>query len=82
MCVEVSEDEFEDFHFLCPPDYVFDQKNLVCANWFEVDCQQSAYYLPGEFTATEDDDRAMRQLAQPQSRPLFSMPLQGSNLVR
>ena len=30
--------QFQDFHFLCPNDTVFDQQHLVCTNWFEVDC--------------------------------------------
>jgi len=38
VCVQVSEYEFQDFHFLCPNDTVFDQQHLVCTNWFEVDC--------------------------------------------
>ncbi|KAF0309903.1 hypothetical protein FJT64_018999 [Amphibalanus amphitrite] len=27
------------FRFLCPNDTVFDQQNLICANWFEVVCE-------------------------------------------
>ena len=33
--------QFQDFHFLCPNDTVFDQQHLVCSNWFDVDCQRS-----------------------------------------
>jgi len=48
VCVQVSEYEFQDFHFLCPNDTVFDQQHLVCTNWFEVDCHAQ---LAVRFTA-------------------------------
>ena len=37
--------QFQDFRFLCPNDTVFDQQNLVCTNWFEVDCHQSISFF-------------------------------------
>ena len=37
--------QFQDFRFLCPNDTVFDQQNLVCTNWFEVDCHQSVSFF-------------------------------------
>lgn len=49
VCVQVSEYEFQDFHFLCPNDTVFDQQHLVCTNWFDVDCQQSTQFFPHDF---------------------------------
>lgn len=49
VCVQVSELEFQDFHFLCPNDTVFDQQHLVCTNWFDVDCQQSLTFFPHDF---------------------------------
>ena len=41
--------QFQDFRFLCPNDTVFDQQNLVCTNWFEVDCQQSVALFLSDF---------------------------------
>ena len=41
--------QFQDFHFLCPNDTVFDQQHLVCTNWFDVDCQQSLTFFPHDF---------------------------------
>lgn len=49
VCVQVSEYEFQDFHFLCPNDTVFDQQHLVCTNWFDVDCLQSIQFFPHDF---------------------------------
>nr|XP_040579899.1 myb-like protein P [Lepeophtheirus salmonis] len=49
VCVQVSEFEFQDFRFLCPNDTVFDQQNLVCTNWFEVDCAQSVSLFSNDF---------------------------------
>jgi len=49
VCVQVSEYEFQDFHFLCPNDTVFDQQHLVCTNWFDVDCSQSFQFFPHDF---------------------------------
>ena len=41
--------QFQDFRFLCPNDTVFDQQNLVCTNWFEVDCTQSVQLFAHDF---------------------------------
>ena len=41
--------QFQDFRFLCPNDTVFDQQNLVCTNWFEVDCAQSVQLFAHDF---------------------------------
>lgn len=41
--------QFQDFRFLCPNDTVFDQQNLVCTNWFEVDCFQSVKLFTNDF---------------------------------
>lgn len=49
VCVQVSEYEFQDFHFLCPNDTVFDQQHLVCTNWFEVDCHAQLALVPLQF---------------------------------
>jgi len=32
---------------------VFDQQNLVCTNWFEVDCQQSLVFFGQEIGLKE-----------------------------
>ena len=45
----LSSPQFQDFRFLCPNDTVFDQQNLVCANWFDVDCEQSVSLFLNEF---------------------------------
>jgi len=49
VCVQVSEYEFQDFHFLCPNDTVFDQQHLVCTNWFEVDCHAQLAFFTNDF---------------------------------
>jgi len=49
VCVQVSEYEFQDFHFLCPNDTVFDQQHLVCTNWFEVDCHAQLAFFSNDF---------------------------------
>ena len=46
--------QFQDFRFLCPNDTVFDQQNLVCTNWFEVDCQQSVALFLSDFGRKEE----------------------------
>jgi len=45
--------QFQDFRFLCPNDTVFDQQNLVCTNWFEVDCKQSIHFFAQEIGLKE-----------------------------
>eukprot|EP00094_Tigriopus_californicus_P006170 TCALIF_05940-PA protein Name:"Protein of unknown function" AED:0.62 eAED:0.62 QI:0/0.33/0/0.5/1/1/4/0/1450 len=49
VCLQIDIHEFRDFKFLCPNDTVFDQQNLVCTNWFEVDCQQSVLLFTNDF---------------------------------
>jgi len=60
VCVQVSEYEFQDFHFLCPNDTVFDQQHLVCTNWFEVDCHAQLAFFTNDFGikrgSFEDED--------------------------
>jgi len=61
VCVQVSEYEFQDFHFLCPNDTVFDQQHLVCTNWFEVDCHAQLAFFTNDFgikrgPSFEDED--------------------------
>lgn len=57
VCVQVSEYEFQDFHFLCPNDTVFDQQHLVCTNWFEVDCHtQLAFFTNHWGIKSKGDD--------------------------
>jgi len=61
VCVQVSEYEFQDFHFLCPNDTVFDQQHLVCTNWFEVDCHAQLAFFNNDFgikrgSSFEDED--------------------------
>merc|ERR1719458_864202 len=53
VCVQVSEYEFQDFHFLCPNDTVFDQQHLVCTNWFEVDCHAQLALVPLQFFSND-----------------------------
>lgn len=45
--------QFQDFRFLCPNDTVFDQQNLVCTNWFEVDCKSSIHFFAQEIGLKE-----------------------------
>jgi hypothetical protein len=45
--------QFQDFRFLCPNDTVFDQQNLVCTNWFEVDCKSSVHFFAQEIGLKE-----------------------------
>lgn len=54
VCVQVSEYEFQDFHFLCPNDTVFDQQHLVCTNWFEVDCHAQLAFFTNDFGIKRD----------------------------
>ena len=38
---------------MCPNDTVFDQQNLVCTNWFEVDCKSSIHFFAQEIGLKE-----------------------------
>jgi len=58
VCVQVSDYEFQDFHFLCPNDTVFDQQHLVCTNWFEVDCHAQIELVPLQFFTNDFGVRA------------------------
>ena len=49
--------QFQDFRFLCPNDTVFDQQNLVCTNWFEVDCAQSVQLFATDFGFRADEEK-------------------------
>ncbi|KAF4517469.1 hypothetical protein B566_EDAN004508, partial [Ephemera danica] len=48
VCVHLSNNEVQDFRFLCPNDTMFDQENQICANWFDIDCEANAeFYAKG-----------------------------------
>lgn len=49
--------QFQDFRFLCPNDTVFDQQNLVCTNWFEVDCRQSVQLFAQDFGFRAEEEQ-------------------------
>lgn len=36
--------QVQDFRFLCPNGTAFDQEAQICANWGDVDCDQSVLY--------------------------------------
>merc|ERR1719150_2698079 len=70
VCVQVSEYEFQDFHFLCPNDTVFDQQHLVCTNWFEVDCHAQLAFFSNDFGIKRGGaDRDSKQDEDVQIRP-------------
>lgn len=36
--------QVQDFRFLCPNGTAFDQEAQICADWGDVDCEQSVLY--------------------------------------
>ena len=52
--------QFQDFRFLCPNDTVFDQQNLVCTNWFEVDCTQSVQLFAQDFGFRAEEEKRQK----------------------
>ena len=58
--------QFQDFRFLCPNDTVFDQQNLVCTNWFEVDCHQSvSFFFQGVGLKHQNQQQQQQQNQKP-----------------
>ncbi|XP_037950521.1 serine-rich adhesin for platelets-like [Teleopsis dalmanni] len=44
VCVKVVGVGVQDFRFLCPNGTAFDQEAQICADWGDVDCEQSVLY--------------------------------------
>ncbi|XP_037807463.1 mucin-5AC [Lucilia sericata] len=44
VCVKVAGVGVQDFRFLCPNGTAFDQEAQICADWGDVDCEQSVLY--------------------------------------
>ena len=57
--------QFQDFRFLCPNDTVFDQQNLVCTNWFEVDCYETVQLFLTDYGHKKEGDTSEQNRIQP-----------------